>query len=60
MPNFEVHPLRTHQELQLSRQLVETMIQEQEQWGRIYPRLVEQQLDTIQRFYNTQLQEDNT
>lgn len=60
MPNFEVHPPRTHQELQLSRQLVETMIQEQEQWGRIYPRLVEQQLDTIQEFYRLQEQEGNT
>ena len=59
MHNFEVHPPRTHQELQLSRQLIETMIQEQEQWGRIYPRLVEQQLLTIQRFYN-ELEQANT
>lgn len=53
MPDPKPHPLTT-QELQLLRQLVDTMLEEQQQWGRIYPRLVEQQLEQLHEFYQAQ------
>jgi hypothetical protein len=58
MHHFEVHPNNTHRELRLARDLINHMLEEQEQWGKIYPRSVEQALLTIQRFYQTQAESE--
>lgn len=60
MQDFEVHPRNTHLELRLGRNLVDLMLQEQAQWGNIYPRQVTQALQALERFYQTQAQIEQT
>jgi len=50
MQDFEVHPINTHLYLQLSRRLVDAMLEEQAQWGKIYPHSVSQALQALECF----------
>lgn len=58
MQDFEVHPRNTHRELRLARNLVNLMLEEQAQWGNIYPRQVTQALQAINNFYHTQAESE--
>ena len=58
MHDFEVHPRNTHRELRLARNLVNLMLQEQEQWGNIYPRQVTQALQALDNFYKAQSEQE--
>ena len=58
MQDFEVHPRHTHLELRLARNLVNLMLQEQAQWGNIYPRQVTQALQALNNFYQTQAESE--
>ena len=61
MQDFEVHPLNTHRELRLARNLANTMAEEQAQWGNIYPRQVTQALQALLQHYESQAEfEQNT
>lgn len=58
MQDFEVHPINTHLELRLARNLVTLMLEEQAQWGNIYPRQVTKALEAIHNFYKAQLEQE--
>lgn len=60
MHDFEVHPLNTHLELRLARNLANTMAQEQQQWGNIYPRQVTLALQALLKHYESQAEFEQT
>jgi hypothetical protein len=60
MNDFETMPRGTTQEISLSRDLVEKIIQNIETYGRgIFPYDVLKSFDTLCKFYETQLESEN-